>query len=173
MEDREVLRLRGQMRQLQRRLRREGGPTHGVSRTARQVLAAADRMPDAQPRRLAGELQMTSSNVAAALRELEAAGFVSRSRDVADARRVLVSVTPAGRAAVAGTRSERDTWLGRAVEALLDPEEQQVLIAAGTLLERLAGFEPTGAAGPEEDDPVRRPNSPAMAAGPGRTDAAS
>ncbi|MEW1862244.1 MULTISPECIES: MarR family transcriptional regulator [unclassified Streptomyces] len=146
MEDREVLRLRAQFKQLQRRLRREAGPTHGVSRTARQVLAAAERLGGAQPRGLAEELQMTSSNVAAALRELEGAGFVRRSRDEEDARRVLVAVTPAGSAAVADARSQRDTWLGRAVEALLDPEEQRVLVAAGELLERLAEFElPEGA----------------------------
>ncbi|BBB02201.1 putative MarR family transcriptional regulator [Actinacidiphila reveromycinica] len=147
MDDREVLRLRTQFRQLQRRLRREAGPALPVSRTARQVLTAADRLGGAQPRELAEELQMTSSNVAAALRELEAAGFVRRSRDEQDARRVRVAVTPEGSTAVADARSQRDTWLGRAVEALLDPEEQRVLIAAGELLERIAEFElPAGTA---------------------------
>src|SRR5689334_14960780 len=109
MDDQDVLLLRAQMRLLQRRLRREVVPAHGVSRTALQVLAAADRLPEPQPRRLAEELQMTSSNVAAALRELEGARFVRRSRDADDARRVLVAVTAAGRAAVADARSQRDT----------------------------------------------------------------
>lgn len=130
------------MKLLQRRLRHEVRPVHGVSRTALQVLAAVVRLPEGpQPRLIAEELQMTSSNVAAALRELEAAGFVRRRKDVTDARRVLVLATEPGRAEVADVRHERDTWLGRAMEALLDPEEQRALLAAGALMQRLAEFD--------------------------------
>ena len=107
-----------------------------------QVLGAIARLPEgSQPHVVAHELQMTSSNVAAALRELEAGGFISRERDLADARRVLVHVTESGNALVAGTRSERDTWLGRAIEALLDDEDQRLLLAAGHLMQRLAQYE--------------------------------
>jgi DNA-binding MarR family transcriptional regulator len=91
---------------------------------------------------VADELQMTSSNVAAALRELDAAGFIRRERDAADARRVRLFVTERAAALVAAVRSERDTWLGRAVESLLDEKEQRLLVRAGALMERLAAFEP-------------------------------
>lgn len=135
-------RFRAQMKLLQRRLRREALPVHGVSRTALQVISAVVRLPEApQPRQIAEELQMTSSNVAAALRELEAAGYVVRRKDSADARRVSVFVTEQGRSVVASVRSERDTWLGRAVETLLDQDEQAVLLAAGALMRRLGEFE--------------------------------
>ncbi len=152
MEDHEVRAFRTQMKLLQRRLRREALPVHGVSRTAFQVIAAVERRPEApQPRQIAAELQMTSSNVAAALRELEAAGYVLRRKDSSDARRVSVLVTEHGRSVVAGVRSERDTWLGRAVETLLDQDEQRVLLAAGALMRRLAEFEqPALAETPEE-----------------------
>ncbi|MCF3965368.1 MarR family winged helix-turn-helix transcriptional regulator [Streptomyces fuscigenes] len=142
MDDHEVRRFRTQMKLLQRRLRRESRPVYGVSRTASQVVAAVVRLGGAPgPRRIADELQMTSSNVAAALRELEEAGYVERRRDSADARRVSVGVTDRGRAVVAHVHSERDTWLGRAMEALLDEEERRVLSRAGELMERIAGFE--------------------------------
>jgi DNA-binding MarR family transcriptional regulator len=86
---------------------------------------------------------MTSSNVAAALRELETAELIRRQRDDPDdARRVRVFVTKHGAAAVADFRHERDTWLGRAVEAVLSDDEQRVLLAAGQLLQRLAEYEP-------------------------------
>jgi DNA-binding MarR family transcriptional regulator len=108
------------MKLLQRRLRREALPVHGVSRTAWQVLSAVARAEGPpRPRQLAEELHMTSSNVSAALRELAAAGYVRRRRDTVDARQVCVSVTAQGRSVVTGVRSERDTWLGRAVETLL------------------------------------------------------
>jgi DNA-binding MarR family transcriptional regulator len=158
MEDHEVARFRGQMKLLQRRLRREALPVHGVSRTAWQVITAVVRLPaGARPREIAAELHMTSSNVAAALRELETAGYVLRSRDPADARQVSVSVTEQGHRVVVGVRSERDTWLGRAVETLLDQDEQRVLLAAGELMRRLAEFEqPDPAETPDRRAPDRR-----------------
>jgi DNA-binding MarR family transcriptional regulator len=160
MEDHDVRRFRAQMRSLQRRLRREAHPVYGVSRSALQVLTAVVRCPDApQPRQIAEELQMTSSNVAAALRELEAAGYVVRRKDSSDARRVSVFATEDGRSVVAGVRSERDTWLGRAVETLLGPDEQRLLLAAGALMQRLAEFEqpvPTAPSeGPAESSTVK------------------
>jgi len=130
------------MKLLQRRLRQEAQPVQGVSRTALQVLSALVRLPEgAQPGQLGQELSMTSSNVAAALRELEAAGLVHRRRDETDARRVLVFVTGPGRALLADVRSEKQTWLGRATTALLDQDEQRLLLAAGALMQRLAEFE--------------------------------
>ncbi|HEY1855658.1 MAG TPA: MarR family transcriptional regulator [Solirubrobacterales bacterium] len=142
MNESEVRRLRQQIKLLQRRLRRETLPGSGISRSAMQVLAALDRLdPGAQPGRLGEELQMTSSNVAAALRELEATRLVVRRRDEADGRRVLVHLTRSGRALLASTRSERDSWLGKAVEGTLSEREQRQLLRAGELIGRLAEFE--------------------------------
>ena len=146
MDDQEISQLRTQMRLLQRRLRREVVPVAGLSRTAMQVLGTIERLPDGpQPRQVADELRLASSNVAAALRELEQAGFVTRERDPDDGRRARLSLTAAGAAAVADFRSERDTWLGQAVDALLTPGEQRTLLAAGELLQRLSEYESTTA----------------------------
>ena len=141
IEDRAVRQLRRQMTLLQRRLRHELSPRHGVSRSSLKVLATVARTPDLSPRDVSDELQMTSSNVAAALRELEAAGFVHRQKDRNDARRVRLSATDAGTTVIAEVRSERDTWLGRAMQAVLDPDELAVLVHAGRLMERLAEFD--------------------------------
>jgi DNA-binding MarR family transcriptional regulator len=142
--DVEVREFRAQIRLLQRRLRLESLVVPGVSRSAFQVLGALTRLPGgSQPRQVADELRMTSSNVAAALRELEGAEFIRRQRDdPEDARRVRVFVTESGAAAVADFRHERDTWLGRAVEAVLSDDEQRALLAAGQLLQRVAEYEP-------------------------------
>ncbi|MCW2525076.1 MAG: hypothetical protein JWO63_3411 [Frankiales bacterium] len=116
----------------------------GLSRTAMQVLGAIGRLPaGSQPRQVADELLMTSSNVAAALRELEARGVISRQKDPTDARQVRLSVTAHGERLLADFRSERDSWLGRAVEAVLSEDEQRVLLSAGPLLQRLAEHEPS------------------------------
>jgi DNA-binding MarR family transcriptional regulator len=144
MREEDVQRLRGQIRAVQQRLRREsrGG---ALSRTAWQVLAATERAPTPlTPGELTVALQMTSSNVAATLRELEVAGTVSRRRDRADARRVFVDLTAAGREMVAEYRRGKDAWLGKAIGAVLNEEEERVLLRAGELLRRLAECEVTG-----------------------------
>lgn len=142
MDDADIERLRNQLKLLQRRLRREGLPAEGVSRSALLVLAAAAvAAGDVNPRLLATRLQMTSSNVAAALRELETAGLVIRFKDPHDGRKVRIQVTEQGRAVDARRRSERHSWLGRAIETQLDEHEQQLLRTAGELIERITGYD--------------------------------
>lgn len=137
------------MRMLGRRLRRELPPVCGVSRSAVQVLRVVSRGPEPSPSDVAQRLRMTSSNVAAALRELESAGLVRRLRDPQDGRRVQLSLTPAGADAVSCVHAERDTWFGRAIEAVLDDDELETLLAAGDLMQRLAEYDDEG-----EDDRV-------------------
>ena len=132
------------MRMLGRRLRRELPPVDGVSRSAVQVLRVVARGPEPSPGDVAQRLRMTSSNVAAALRELESAGLVRRVRDPEDGRRVQLSLTAGGAAAVSCVHAERDTWFGRAIEAVLDDDELRTLLHAGDLMQRLAEYEDEG-----------------------------
>src|SRR5580698_6464788 len=127
MEDDALRRFRTQMRMLGRRLRRELPSVRGVSRSAVQVLRVVARAPEPSPSDVAERLRMTSSNVAAALRELESAELVRRVRDPEDGRRVRLSLTAAGEDVVSCLHAERDTWLGRATEALLSVDEQRAL----------------------------------------------
>lgn len=144
MQDKDIECLRGQLKLLQRRMRYEALPATGLSLTATRVLGAAARAAEpARPGDLTGRLQMTASNVAAALRELEAAGLVTRTRDAYDHRKVRIVLTSQGQSVVAAIRRERDSWLGQAIENLLDPDEQEILRTAGHLMERLAAYEPS------------------------------
>jgi len=141
MNEENLNRLLGQLRTLQRRQRRERPPVEGLSRSAVQVLGAVARGDcGAQPTQLARELVMTSSNVAAALSELIGQGLVERATDKVDTRRVNITLTPAGERLVANDRSTRDDWLIHAIYDLLTDEEELVLIAAGSILERLANY---------------------------------
>jgi len=152
------------MRMLGRRLRHELPPVRGVSRSAVQVLRVISRAPKPSPSDVAEKLRMTSSNVAAALRELESAGLVSRGRDPEDGRRVRLSITDAGAQAVSCVHAERDTWLGRATEALLSVDEQLTLLRAGELMQRLAEYDDAATADAADSaDPVD-PVDPVVAA---------
>ncbi|MDI5973440.1 winged helix DNA-binding protein [Streptomyces sp. SL13] len=157
MDDESVGLFRMRMKSLQRRLRQEAVSVRGLSRPAAQVLGTVGRRPQISPRDVADEMRMTSSNVAAALRELESAGLLDRRKDPRDARRVRLSVTDAGMELAARFRDERDTWLGRAVEAVLSEDEQRVLAEAGRLMERLSHFEPV-APGHTGGSPSRTPD---------------
>ncbi|SEO31674.1 MarR family winged helix-turn-helix transcriptional regulator, partial [Actinacidiphila rubida] len=102
------------------------------------VLAAlADFGPHAQ-RELSTRLGIDPSDVVKVVDELAAPGYVERSRDPADRRRVRVALTPSGRAALAELNDAAQE-VGGAVLAPLDAREQATLHA---LLSRVyAGIE--------------------------------
>lgn len=141
MNDSEVRQLQTQLKSFQRRQRAERLPVAGLSSTAVKVLGAIARSGGCQPGQVVDELQMTTSNVAAALRELDAIDVVRRRKDTTDGRRVNVELTDAGRRLVDENRATRDSWLADAIDAVLDEDEQQILLAAGSLLARLARVE--------------------------------
>lgn len=93
-----------------------------------------------QPGDLAAELDIASSNIATALRELEEAGLVERTRDDTDRRRVAVSLSSDGRAAVAANRAARASWVRDAANAILTDDEQERLLEGVELLGRLTGW---------------------------------
>jgi DNA-binding MarR family transcriptional regulator len=68
---------------------------------------------------------------------LEERGLVDRTVDAADRRVARVEITSAGRELLAETRTRRDAFLANRLAAL-SPEEQEVLVRALPLLERLA-----------------------------------
>jgi DNA-binding MarR family transcriptional regulator len=142
MNDEEVRILQERLNALRRRQRREQVPVGGLTQSAVRVLGAILRAGGAsQPAQLADETSMTSSNVAAALRELEAQALIVRQRDEDDARRVNVRLTPAGSAMITETRGIRRAWLSKAIDAVLDEREQRVLAEAGELIGRLAEYD--------------------------------
>ncbi|HTW82495.1 MAG TPA: MarR family transcriptional regulator [Candidatus Sulfotelmatobacter sp.] len=82
--------------------------------------------------------QISSQSMGATLAALEARGLVARKPDPDDGRRVVVSITGAGRDVVRNRRSERVSLLARALEDGFTPAELRTLADAAPLLERLA-----------------------------------
>ncbi|MFF9194947.1 MarR family winged helix-turn-helix transcriptional regulator [Streptomyces sp. NPDC014779] len=92
------------------------------------VLAAlADFGPHAQ-RELVVRLGVDASDMTKVIDQLAAAGWVERARDPRDRRRVSVSLTPAGRTALAALDAEARTVQDE-VLAPLDAEERRTLHA--------------------------------------------
>jgi DNA-binding MarR family transcriptional regulator len=104
----------------------------------RAALSRLDRVGPATAADVARLEQIRPQTMGATIAALERRGLVERGRDPTDGRRVLVSVTAAGRRMLRARRSARAEQLARALEAEFTREELRRLEACIPLLERLA-----------------------------------
>ena len=102
------------------------------------ALTRLDRGGPATPSELAKREQISPQSMGATLAALEARGLVERRPDPRDGRRVVLSVTEAGRAVLLDKRNARAEQLAKALSAGFTPAELRQLMAAAPLLERLA-----------------------------------
>jgi DNA-binding MarR family transcriptional regulator len=127
--------LRVVMGHLIRRLRAE---RRDLSLSQITVLGRLDRCGPSSISDLAGGERVRPQSMASTVASLVAAGLVAREQDPADGRRVVVTLTAAGRAAVLADRRRREDWLAEAIDRDLSAREQRVLAEATALLRRLA-----------------------------------
>ena len=102
------------------------------------ALVRLDRGGPTTPSELAKREQISPQSMGATLAALEARGLVGRRPDPRDGRRVVLSVTQAGRAVLLDKRNARAEQLAQALSAGFTPAELRQLLAAAPLLERLA-----------------------------------
>jgi DNA-binding MarR family transcriptional regulator len=118
-----------------RRLRAEPGQLP-VGQLA--VLGRLDREGPASTSDLAAAERMRPQSMAQTVRELEAAGLVSRRPDPHDGRRLLVELTAAGLERLRATRARREGWLSETFEREFTAPERETLREALALLRRIA-----------------------------------
>src|SRR6185312_13766399 len=106
---------------LVRRLRAETSGQPPVGQMA--VLGRLDREGPASVSGLAAAERMRPQSMAQTVRDLEAAGLVSRRPDPDDGRRVIVELTSEGTEALVEWRARREDWLAQTLDAELDPRE--------------------------------------------------
>jgi DNA-binding MarR family transcriptional regulator len=102
------------------------------------VLSRLDREGSATPGSLASLERVRPQAMGATLTALEQRGMVGRAPDAGDGRRVLMSVTPAGRRVLVDRRSLNTRRMAEALAEGFSPAEQRRLISTLPLLERLA-----------------------------------
>lgn len=69
---------------------------------------------------------------------LQESGYISRSADENDGRKVVISLTDEGTAVVDETARRRDAWVEAALAELTD-DERDALARAAAIMERMAG----------------------------------
>jgi DNA-binding MarR family transcriptional regulator len=125
--------LRRRLRQVKAE-RADGGLTLPES----AALVRLDRGGPATSSALARQEQISPQSMGATLAGLETRGLVGRQPDPLDGRRVVISMTEAGRQVLRDRRGEHTQLLAQALAAGFTPDELDVLRAAAPLLERLA-----------------------------------
>jgi DNA-binding MarR family transcriptional regulator len=124
---------------LVRRLR-QGHVPGDLTLSEASVLSRLDIRGPATPSELANEERVRPQAMSVTLAGLESRGLVARSGDPGDGRRVLMSVTDAGRQLLVDRRGVKAARLARAMASGFTAEEQQRLADATPLLERLASM---------------------------------
>jgi DNA-binding MarR family transcriptional regulator len=130
--------LRIALGRISRRLRKLYTETEpGVGFLSLAVMNRIEREGTMSPGSLASDEGVTSAAIAACLKSLEELRLVRREPDATDGRRVLVSLTPAGKQ----TLRRRDEASVARLETVLrsfSASERRALAAAVPLLEKLA-----------------------------------
>jgi DNA-binding MarR family transcriptional regulator len=110
----------------------------GLSLPQRSALGRLDREGPQTAAALAKAEHISPQSMGATLAALQEQGLVERAPDPDDGRRIVLSLSAAGRKVVRTRRDERTQVMARALGAEFSDDELQTLAAAAPLLERLA-----------------------------------
>ncbi len=86
---------------------------------------------------LATHERVSAPSMNRTVNSLEEAGYVVRSADTADGRKVIITITAPGTAVVEATIAKRDTWLNQALDEL-DDDEHAILVRAAEIMRKVA-----------------------------------
>ncbi|MEV5717846.1 MarR family transcriptional regulator [Amycolatopsis mediterranei] len=129
--------IRAVVGQLHRRLRQvDNAGILTPSQSA--VLNRLYREGPATQGELAAAEHVRQQSMAATLGVLDELGYLARTPDPADRRRVVISLSASGTDTVRGVFQHRDEWLARALVDELSPAELDAVTRALPLLQRVA-----------------------------------
>jgi DNA-binding MarR family transcriptional regulator len=128
--------LRLLVQRVARRVRNNRGD-ESMSDSQLGVLFLLEKHGDASPSTLAEHERVSPPSMNRTLNGLEERGLVRRDPSPADARKVVVSITPAGVELIRETRRLRTAWFSRQL-AGLSAEERAALASVLPVLRKLA-----------------------------------
>jgi DNA-binding MarR family transcriptional regulator len=126
--------LRVALGRLMRRLRGTGG----MGMTQAAVLRRLEREGPQSTGELAKAEKVRPQSMSQTLSELESGGLIVRHQDGRDLRRMIITITDEGGAALARERALKEGWLSIALAESLSDEERELLARAVALLARLS-----------------------------------
>jgi DNA-binding MarR family transcriptional regulator len=129
--------LRGAIGLLVRKMRHAHLPGE-LTLAESSALKRLDKGGPATSSDLAKQDRISPQSMGATLAALEQRGLIERRRDTGDGRRILLSISDAGRQMVNDRRGARTEQLAAAMRAAFTDAELGQLLTAAPLLERLA-----------------------------------
>ena len=128
--------LRSTVARLYRRFRSER-PEGSLGDAALEVLSRLHKHGPQTLTELSEHDHVAPASMSQSVNRLTTAGYVLRTRDPGDRRRVLLRVTPAGAELALAARGRRNAWLDERLRTLT-PEEQGTIARACVLLREIA-----------------------------------
>lgn len=132
--------LRLQLSRVTRRLRQQTDRSD-LTMSQLSVLSRLFQAGQATPTELAASEGIRPQTMSKTLDLLELSGYLARTPDPRDRRRVLIELTDQARAAIAEDRQRKATWLATAMSTVLTDDERALLVSATPLLAKLADAE--------------------------------
>jgi len=129
-------RLRAVIRTLNRQAQADTGED-SPTRSQQAALAWLEDRGPLSPGELATLERVRPQSIGQTVDTLAKRGWIKRTPHPDDRRQIVLSLTPAGRAAVHRGRTIRQAWFTEAMTTRLNAEERRTLIAAIGLLERI------------------------------------
>ena len=127
------------MTRLRARLRSESAPTE-MAWTWSQVTTLG-RIVAEEPTtisELAHAEHVRRQSMAETVAALRAHDLITAAQDPDDGRKTLITATDKGRSLLATIPAAREAWLDAAIRKALGPGEEQVLLAAAAIMNRIA-----------------------------------
>jgi DNA-binding MarR family transcriptional regulator len=139
---------------LRSRLREEAGINGtGLSVSQMSVLWQVLQEGPVTAAELAAAQHVSPQAIAQNLAVLKAAGLIHAGRDPGDGRKTLITASEPSRQLVTSVRASKESYLARAIDALVSPAERADLDRAIALLERLAAADLSRAALDKQSGP--------------------
>ena len=128
------------LKRLRARLRAEARPAEGWTISQLAALGRIVREGPTTASRLAQAEHVRPQSMGEIVATLKAAELVSAEPDPNDGRKSLLRATKAGERLITKRTQSREAWLARAIEALVEPERNGVLLDSIVLLNALADW---------------------------------
>jgi DNA-binding MarR family transcriptional regulator len=129
--------LRTTIHRLVKLLRRETRNDAQLSLTERATLGLLYNEGQLAPSDIARTEKVTTQSISQVINHLAELSYIERTPSDDDKRKVLLSLTPMGRAYVEQIRHDKQEWLAKALHEKVSPAEKELLMEALQILTKL------------------------------------
>ena len=133
--------LRTVVTRLIKKLRKQSATGMTLSLTERSTMSLLDLHGELLPNELASMEKITNQSMSQILNHLYELGYINRRISKEDKRKSIISLSAKGTAVLKQMRSERDSWLYKAIIKSCNGSEIEALKKAIIPLEKLVDYE--------------------------------